>query len=209
MSFQKINKFLHCSIIGMILGDAYLYKPKNQTINKALIKVDHSIKQLELVKHKKELLKDFVNCEINTRSYNDGRNPNNLSCNFKTIYSEKIFFYYINFYKFINGKNIKVLPRWIRKYLINPITLAYWFMDNGYRNKSKALYLNTHRFSLKEVELIVFTLNAKLNLNCSIHEEPRKRGFKIYIPNNNYEFSNIVKPFLIESMYYKLPMENN
>lgn len=208
-SYITMKKFTKKAIIGMILGDAYVEKKSALT---ALIKIDHSISQLSLVNHKRNLLKEYHPSDIKIRTYYDGRPLEKKSVSFKTKSSVKLYFYRKEFYKLEKTKYKKVLPKWIKKYLIDPITLAYWYMDDGSKQSSKrnpnvkSVILHTQAFTKKEVVLIIKEFNSQLNLNARIHKESKNRGLKIYIPNENYEFSYLVKPYIIKEMLYKLPL---
>ena len=60
----------------------------------------------------------------------------------------------------------KKIPKLIHRWL-NPISIAYWFMDDGslkWKNKSKAVRICTDNFNKKEVEQCVAILNNKFNL---------------------------------------------
>jgi hypothetical protein len=88
--------------------------------------------------------------------------------------------------------------------------LAYWFMDDGgrltYDDYSKGLVLNTHSFTKEEVEMLALELKTKFNLECWI--KLNKRKYIIVISGNNYnQFKNLVIPYIIPSMLYKLKFE--
>jgi hypothetical protein len=98
------------------------------------------------------------------------------------------------------------------KDLITPISLAFWYMDDGgrayYKNKRSltdmACILNTQSFTVKEVKLLISILNTKFNLNTFIAYNKKKPI--IYIPNKNYKiFYNLINPYVIDTFRYKLP----
>jgi hypothetical protein len=59
-------------------------------------------------------------------------------------------------------------PNLLKK-LITPVSLAYWFMDDGSQKskQSKGLIFNTHGFTLKEVELLCDILKEKFDLKAT------------------------------------------
>ena len=68
---------------------------------------------------------------------------------FKTYGHRSFDFYADQFYN-INektGKRIKVVPKLIHRWL-NDESLAYWFMDDGSRDKNNGYYLNTQGFKM-------------------------------------------------------------
>jgi hypothetical protein len=105
-----------------------------------------------------------------------------------------------------NKKSIK--PYLIKNHLTSR-GLAYWFMDDGGKldyNKNttnKSLVLNTHSFAHYEVIIACSELNTKFNLNCSIKQNKRKSIIVISSESFN-TFFNLVDPFIIYSMRYKL-----
>lgn len=75
------------------------------------------------------------------------------------------------FYNMWYSSGIKCVPENISMYL-TPISLAYWFMDDGGRTGS-GIHLNTNAFSLSDVERLCHILNDKFNLKCTIHSRNR------------------------------------
>lgn len=89
-------------------------------------------------------------------------------------------------------------------------SLAYWFMDDGgkldYNKNSKnfSVVLNTQSFIKEEVEIMAVELSNKFNLNCSTRTNKGKQI--IIIDHSSYnKFLNLIKPYLIPEMEYKLP----
>ena len=199
-----ISKRLKKIIIGTILGDATVQSSFDDT---ALIKIDHGASQRDLIMWKYEELKDFITMPLYNRIYKD-RPLEKASLSFKTLRTKQFKFYYDNFYQEINGKVRKVLPKWIKKYLTDPLVLAVWYMDDGSKHAThrnpylKAVKLCTQGFTINEVTFICNVLNEK-GWNCRIHYD---KGPIIYIPNRNYEFSLFIKDYILPSMLYKLPL---
>jgi len=113
-----------------------------------------------------------------------------------------------NFYP--NGK--KIVPRNITELLVDPITLAVWFMDDGvldYRIRSHYSFtLSTDAFSIAEVQLLQHTLLKNFGIESSI-QTPSSRGTKytkLYIGKNGREkFLEAVKPYMLKCFAYKIP----
>ena len=76
-------------------------------------------------------------------------------------------------------------------------------MDDGSR-QGTGLHLNVYSFSNDDVDKLMFTLQDKFNLKCSIHykkdKKPRIYIFKESMPN----LICLVKPYFIKEMLYKL-----
>ena len=106
------------------------------------------------------------------------------------------------FRKLFYLSNVKVVPNNIYD-LLSPRGLAFWLMDDDSRHGSE-LHINVYAFSNDDVDKLMFTLQDKFNLRCSIHynkdKKPRIYIFKESMPN----LINLVKPYFIKEMLYKL-----
>lgn len=107
----------------------------------------------------------------------------------------------------ISKKSIK--PLFVDNYL-TPRAFTYWFMDDGGRlsyNKDyqrKGLVLNTQGFLKSDTEILCQGLQNRYHSNCWL--KPNKNGYGIAISGKNYsQLLDLMDPFLIDSMRYKLP----
>lgn len=204
-----IDRRLKLIIIGLLLGDAnvQIFQKSVEQATTARLRIVHTTKQLDYLKHKFGLFKSYVRqkkvsfiCEKNGRKTYD-------KCYFNTKTLKEFAFFYHLFYQKDpkEGKIIKVVPRLIHRYL-EPITLAYWFMDDGslkWKGRSKAVRICTDSFSKQEVELLVRLLNEKYDLKASTFKA--RSRLRIYIPNNQGEWSKLISKHIHPSMVYKIP----
>lgn len=76
-------------------------------------------------------------------------------------------------------------------------------MDDGSR-QGDGLHISVYAFSNEEVDKLMFTLQDKFNLNCSIHynrdKKPRIYIFKQSMDNLRF----LTSPYFIKEMLYKL-----
>ena len=77
--------------------------------------------------------------------------------------------------------NKKVVPDNIYE-LLTSRGLAFWIMDDGSRH-GVGLHLSVYSFSNKDVDKLMFTLQDKFNLRCSIHYNRDKKPLYIYLKN--------------------------
>nr|YP_010710782.1 hypothetical protein P2Z26_mgp34 [Gonatophragmium mori]WCZ71146.1 hypothetical protein [Gonatophragmium mori] len=97
---------------------------------------------------------------------------------------------------------IKKVPNNIYQ-LLTPIGLAFWIMDDGSRQGS-GLHISVYAFSNQDVDKLMFTLQDKFGLKCSIHYN-RDNKPRIYIFKESMDtLISLVKPYFIEEMLYKL-----
>ena len=76
-------------------------------------------------------------------------------------------------------------------------------MDDGSR-QGTGLHLNVYAFSNADVDRLMFTLQDKFNLRCSIHYNKDKKP-RIYIfKESMHNLIDLVKPYFIKEMLYKL-----
>ncbi|MGM9530844.1 hypothetical protein [Intestinibacter sp.] len=85
----------------------------------------------------------------------------------------------------------------------SPIALAYWFMDDGTQRGTIA----TNCFSLQEQELLVDWMANKWNILCSLQKN--KDSYVLHIlEESRKKFEELIFPYMIPSMYYKLKYFN-
>lgn len=113
-----------------------------------------------------------------------------------------LFYYYCP----IKNKWIKTIPTNIET-LLTPRSLAIWVMDDG-GAASAGLGLNTQGFSKQNVEHLQHALKSKFGILTTLHKSGS--NFKIYVPKNQCSgFLNIIDPFLLDCMRYKLRNAGN
>ena len=111
------------------------------------------------------------------------------------------FNYFRNLF-YING--VKTIPNNIYE-LLNPAGLAFWIMDDGSR-QNDGVHLSVYAFSTECVDKLMFTLQDKFSLKCTIHynrdNKPRIYIFKESMPT----LIKLVHPYFHPSMLYKIGM---
>lgn len=97
---------------------------------------------------------------------------------------------------YVNGT--KVIPANIEE-LLKPVSLAYWFMDDGGWTNT-GIHLATNNFTPEDTLRLMKVLESKYQLKCSIHSRNR-----IYIwAGSCAHFISIVSPYIHPDMGYKL-----
>ena len=122
---------------------------------------------------------------------------------FQTVSHSAFRFYAHQFY---NGKR-KCVPKLIHRYL-TARAIAYWYMDDGSikSRESKGVIFNTHGFERNGVQRLIQAL--KMSFELEAKERKQKEGWQIYVSGNSYEkFREIVEPFILPSMRYKIPLD--
>lgn len=184
-------------LIGTLLGDGCLeINGKN-----VRLRVDHSVIQKQLT--------DWVFNEFQGFSsknpyfidqYDVRTNKSYHHYRFQTQ-SNPIFNPYHSWF-YLNKR--KIVPKDIKNLLINPLSLAIWYMDDGFRRRDCiGLYLCTSAFTSEEHKLLLKTLKVNFDLDAKVHfaaGNPR-----IYIPSScARKFCELVSPFIVPDLSYKL-----
>ncbi len=106
---------------------------------------------------------------------------------------------------------IKIVPLNIVE-LLTPLALAIWLQDDGFWHKTKGtVFICTHFFTEKEVDLLIETLFNNFGLIASKNQGKALKNntlsFLIRFSKKNNDLNNLislVKPHFINSMIYKL-----
>lgn len=194
----SISKQQKSIIVGTLLGDGYIYKDR---YGGCRLEIKHSDKQKDYVFWLHGVLKNI--CPGEPRQRKD-----NQQWKFNTESNDDL----KRFRKLFYPKDKKVIPSDISKVLINPLSLAIWYMDDGsldFRPKSHyAFSLKTNSFTLKECDLLTKVLNNNFGINSSV-QYPICRGKRypqIYIGKQGRDqFLKLIKPHIITCFKYKLP----
>lgn len=177
-------------LLGALMGDGCII-PTASGKNYRL-QLEQSHKQKEYLFWKYEIFKEFV---ITPPKYIA---PSN-SWRFRTI-SHKEFIRLRNlFYR--NGK--KILPKTL-DFLLDPLVLAVWFMDDGCLAKKKGYVLNTQNFTFEENIRLKKFLSERFGLSSlSLHRD--RKYYRLFVRSRSMaEFRNLFDSHIHSSMNYKL-----
>jgi len=121
---------------------------------------------------------------------------------------------------YVNGR--KVLPSFIKEYL-SAETLAIWIMDDGTlqpssrlsstqpKTKNRGLKFCSHNFILTECQFMQEILKEKFDLDTTLHKISKTvpLQYNIYVQKSSMDkLKKIVKPFIHETMLYKIGLSS-
>src|SRR3989344_2867808 len=129
-SLTQLQKSL---IIGSMLGDGYIRRVNGR--RDAFLEMNHSLTQKDYVDWKYSILKNLTRSGPKSRKGNGTR----IAYRFFTKQHPEFTKMMVLFYR---GKK-KCIPDLI----LDPISLAVWYMDDGSRCSEDNVYLNTQQFS--------------------------------------------------------------
>lgn len=126
----------------------------------------------------------------------------NKSWKFRTVSHPQITEFHSLFYG--NGK--KVIPHQIKNLLVDPISLAVWYMDDGGVNsKRKNPTISTYCFLKQENILLIETIKENFGFQVNLNWD--RTGYRLYIPVDSIKmFVYLVDSYILPSMEYKIPL---
>jgi hypothetical protein len=96
--------------------------------------------------------------------------------------------------------------------MMNRLVLSTWFSGNGgmvSKGESNATILYTECFDREDVIRLINVINQIFGFQASIISRAGKQN-RIYVPDNDYEkLKDVIIPYYLPSLYYKLPDGNN
>jgi len=197
----KLSDLQRKILIGLLLGDGHLETQNDGRTYR--LKIEHSYLQKEYVDWLYRIFKDWVLTPPKEKEqivlgikYN--------KYYFSTISHGAFRFYAQQFYR----EKKKVLPELIEKWL-SPIAMAIWFMDDGSikSDRHRALIINTQSFSKPELQTLIGVLDKKFGVKMVLRKQSRKQIeiYQLITTSDSVErFVEIIKPYILPSMGYKL-----
>lgn len=201
-----LTDFQKQALIGLTLGDLSIRKqsPKGDVH----IRFEYTIHSTAYVNHLYNLFKDRILTPPYKKERLSKSGNLNTTWRFQTISDSELNFLYTLFFEPFADKK-KHLPSLLIKNHLTPVSLAYWFMDDGgkldyTKNNGKGIVLNTQGFNEAEVKIACDELKEKLNLNCWVGKNKNKPIIKL--SGKDFEkFLDLCNEYIIEEMKYKLP----
>lgn len=195
---MKLSAIQKDILVGTILGDAYLQKTGEKN---ARLRLEHGADQKEYLFWKVTNLQQFFQGKpkylervhpITKRRYRYWRHQSQSTPYFGKL--QKIFYQ--------NGK--KIIPEKIIR-LLTPLSLAVWYMDDGYyyaRDRCAYLYLGNVR--KEEAEYAAAAINKKFGVGVRVLS--KKKGFALYFSSRETpQLSAIIRDYILPQFNYKLP----
>jgi hypothetical protein len=186
-------------LIGTILGDGFLQKTGEKN---ARLRLEHSDKQKEYCLWKGKI---FGRLFQGTPSYLERIHPKTKEtykyCRWQSSASPS----FGEWRKYFYPEGKKIIPSDLGDFLTNPITLAVWYMDDGYFNtvdRNSFIYLG--RVTLAEAEIVQKAIKENFGIEVAVYDKKNK-GFALFFnAAETKKFHALIHPFIIESMHYKL-----
>lgn len=198
----KLSEYQREIVIGLLLGDGHLETQNDGRTYR--LKIEHTFWQKEYTdwlyrvferwvltppQEKRQIVKGVEYCKYW----------------FSTVSHGAFRFYGQQFYR----DKRKILPSLIRKWL-TPMVIAIWFMGDGSikSKRHKALIINTQGFAKNEILILIDILENKFNVKANLRKQ--RNLYQILVTGESAKrFSEIIKPYILPSMMYKLGLLGN
>ena len=164
-------------LIGILLGDGHIAR-RSLMSNSRLVYAQSGIKNKEYFYHVYNLFKIFCTNEYKPyyKISKDNRTEKfYTSISFTTMQLPCFNIYRESFY-YLHTKKV---PDNIYE-LLTAKGLAFWIMDDGSRH-GDGLHISTYAFSSNDIDKLMFVLEDKFKLKCSIHYNKEKKTTYLYI----------------------------
>lgn len=189
--------YYHLSVlVGIILTDGWLQLGKSSW--NARFGLKQGFVNFEYMWHVYQILSHFCPAvPYTTKNFMRGKLNHSLELQTRT------YPFFTNLHSLFYKNNIKTLPApEILFNLITPLTLAHMIMCDGAR-RNESILICTDNFTIYEVVQIMNILRIKFRLDCTMHLD---NGYpRIYILKSSMAtLVNLVNPYIIPSMQYKL-----
>lgn len=193
----NLSKRQQAILIGTLLGDGCL-EVNGQNVR---LKIDHNINQKQLTDWIFSEFKKFCSKEPYFLDQIDVRtNKVYHHYRFSTLNS----YIFNQFHRTFYLLKHKIVPTNIRNLLTNPLSLAVWYMDDGFRRRDcNGLYLCSSAFNKREQLLLLEVLKKNFNIDAKVHYAAGNA--RIYISAAYAkQFCNLVRKFVVPDLSYKL-----
>ena len=206
---MKPNKILpenlHSILIGLMLGDAGIYKSSKTSNSRLEMSFGTNYKQF--AEYIENLFKEYIKNSIKEVEVK-GVNKVYLNFRLKTMTLPLFNFYHDMFYILNTDTNkyVKIVPNDIFNFM-NPTVLAFLIMSDGnYDKLRKRVRIYTNSYSKQDVEKLQNAINDKLGIYVGILHD-RKDQWILTIGNTQLpKLQEIVSPYFESSMLYRINM---
>src|SRR3989344_458126 len=184
---------------GMILGDAYLQKTGSQN---ARLRLEHSSKQQAYLDWKYSELEHIFQSEpqllqrvhpTSHRTYEYVRLQSYASAFLGSVRS-----------RFYSEAGKKILPYELNEVLSSPLTIAVWYMDDGYydtRDKSAHIYVQA--FEPLEIQRLLDAFEHCWGIEVKAYCRPVRNACQLNFRSTNRDtLFDLIKPHVITTMRY-------
>ena len=187
-------------VLGSLLGDGCITKKCSGNNAGGVLSIRHCKAQKDYIYFKQSLLKNISTVFVSHHYDDRFQNPEYIAFDLYTKSIKQLGELRDRWYTPVKTINKEDL------YKINPLGLAIWYMDDGYKCKPYGgAILCTNAFSRNELEIIKEMFLDKFNIEVTTNF---RSSNVIYIPSSQFpKFKILIEPYIIPSMKYKIESE--
>lgn len=194
-----MNRRQKSVLVGMILGDAYLQKTGKQN---ARIRLEHSEEQKDYLLWKAAFFPEFFQGKPSSlKRFNPIYEKEYSYVRWQSNSSPEIGKFQGIFYT--GGK--KIIPKELSELLTDPLTLAVWFMDDGYfYRRDNMAYIYLAKYSDTELVLLLDVLQKNFNLSPKIKIKKTGSRVLVFPVEETRKLMNLIRQLVVPCMSCKL-----
>jgi len=107
----------------------------------------------------------------------------------------------------LHRESMKIIPEKINIIFISNLSLAVWFMDDGYYYpRDKMSYIYIPNYDEQSIKNLLFSLKENFNL-LPLLKRKKKGLVLVFSVNETRKLMALIKKFIIPSMQYKIPLD--
>ncbi len=193
----KVENDLKQLLIGSLLGDG-CYCSVGGTTKNMCLSIAHSEKQKEYLEYKHSILSRYelaspiVQYKVNNSRYSRELTGFRFKSRLHPIFTN------IRTHYYDSDGHKRVFREFVED--IDAIGLSIWYMDDGYVTKNSCVF-STCSFTVEEQQILAEILLRKFDLHFNVGVMDNS----MYLQARDFaKFVEIVKPYVIPSMQYKL-----
>ncbi len=185
--------------MGTVLGDGFLQKTGSKN---ARLRLEHGYKQKEYITWKAEQMPRLFQGKPSYlerkhpksgETYSYWRHQSNAT---PELGKWRVLFY-------LEGR--KTIPETLPQLLTEPLSLAVWYMDDGYYYERDGVsYLYLGRVSKEEAEIAKEAIEKNFGVSSRVYDK-KKKGFALYFPREEtVQLHNLIREHMLPMFNYKL-----
>jgi LAGLIDADG DNA endonuclease family len=201
---DKLSDYLNSVLIGIILGDGFLYR-SSATAN-TRFEMSFGYKYKLYAENIELLFKDYISNSLKEVTIK-GKDRSYINYRLKTKTLPIFNQYHDLFYEEQKGKwgifkKVKIVPANIEK-LLDPIVLAYLIQSDGSFSYNR-VRIYTNSFTKAEVELLAKAINTNFSIFTGVTHDRNNQWILTIGSRQLNLLREIVSPYFVPSMLYRI-----
>lgn len=185
----SLTKFQKSVVAGSLLGDGYIRQVPGR--KDAFLEINHSISQRAYVDWKYAVFANISKSAPKERKGNGSRIAYRFTTRQIPEMTDLMHLWYRQ-----GGKTVPT------DLILDPTTLAVWYMDDGSMCRESDVYLNTQQFDLLSQQILVKKLE-QIGLHATLNKDKQYQRIR-FLKSSVCLLKEIISSHIVPSMKYKL-----